>query len=66
MKTFTGNMNRGGIPNLQNLLDAVPADQKVACLPTPEALILYAGEKELGRIPLAGVFFYRRPQILPL
>jgi len=48
-------MNRGGIPSLQDLLDAVPADQKVACLPTPEALVLYAGDKELGRIPFDGL-----------
>jgi hypothetical protein len=40
---------------LQDLLDAVPADRTVACLPTHEALILHDGEKELGRIPLDGV-----------
>jgi hypothetical protein len=49
MKTVSGSTN------LQALLDAVPADQKVACLPTPEALVLYAGGKELGRIPLDGL-----------
>jgi hypothetical protein len=40
---------------LQDLLDAVPADRTVACLPTHEALILHDGEKELGCIPLGGV-----------
>jgi hypothetical protein len=40
---------------LQDLLDAVPADRKVACLPTHKALILHDGEKELGSIPLDGV-----------
>ena len=40
---------------MQDLLDAVPADRIVACLPTHEALILHDGEKELGRIPLDGV-----------
>ena len=40
---------------MQDLLDAVPADRMVACLSTHEALILYDGEKELGRIPLDGV-----------
>ncbi len=55
MNTVTGNINRGGVPNLQDLLDAVPADRKVACLPTHKALILHDGEKELGSIPLDGV-----------
>jgi len=55
MNTVTGDINRGGVPDLQNLLDAVPADRTVACLPTHEALILHDGEKELGRIPLDGV-----------
>lgn len=55
MKNLFDSKKQGEIPNLQDLLDAVPADQKVACLPTPEALVLYAGEKELGRIPLDGV-----------
>jgi hypothetical protein len=55
MKNVFGNKNPVGSPNLQDLLDAVPADQKVACLPTPEALVLYAGDKELGRIPLDGL-----------
>ena len=40
---------------MQDLLDAVPADRMVACLPTYESLILHDGEKELGRIPLDGV-----------
>ena len=40
---------------MQDLLDAVPADRTVACLPTHEALILHDGEKELGCIPLDGV-----------
>ncbi|MCX5818889.1 MAG: hypothetical protein NT047_03095 [Deltaproteobacteria bacterium] len=40
---------------MQDLLDAVPADRTVACLPTHESLILHDGDKELGRIPLDGV-----------
>ena len=40
---------------MQDLLDAVPADRTVACLPTHESLILHDGEKELGSIPLDGV-----------
>ena len=40
---------------MQELLDAVPADRRLACLPTHEALILHDGEKELGSIPLDGV-----------
>jgi hypothetical protein len=44
------------VHNLQDLLDAVPADRTVACLSTHEFLLLYDGEKELGRIPLDGVF----------
>jgi hypothetical protein len=55
MKTVIRDINRGGVPDLQDLLDAVPADRMVACLPTHEALILYAAEKEIGRIPLDGV-----------
>jgi hypothetical protein len=55
MKTLFGSKDGGGIPSLQDLLDAVPDNQKVACLPTSEALVLYAGEKELGRIPLDGL-----------
>jgi hypothetical protein len=55
MNTATGDINKGGIRNLQDLLDAVPADRIVACMPTHEALILHDGEKELGRIPLDGV-----------
>jgi predicted Zn-ribbon and HTH transcriptional regulator len=47
--------NREGVSNLQDLLDAVPADRTVACLPTHESLILHDGEKELGSIPLDGV-----------
>ena len=53
MNTVTG--NRRGVSNLQDLLDAVPADRTVACLPTHESLILHDGEKELGSIPLDGV-----------
>jgi hypothetical protein len=49
MNIVNGNINRGGLPNLQDLLDAVPADRTVACLPTHESLILH------GRIPLDGV-----------
>jgi len=55
MNIVNRNINRGGVPNLQDLLDAVPADRTVACLPTHESLILHDGEKELGRIPLDGV-----------
>ena len=51
----TANGNREGVPDLQDLLDAVPADRTVACLPTHESLILHDGEKELGSIPLDGV-----------
>ncbi|TRZ88550.1 hypothetical protein D4R89_08035 [bacterium] len=40
---------------MQDLLDAVPADRTVICLPTHEFLILHDGEKELGRVPLDGV-----------
>lgn len=50
MNTVTG--NKGGIPNLQDLLDAVPPDRTVACVPANESIILHDGEKELGRIPL--------------
>jgi hypothetical protein len=53
MNTVAG--NRAGVPDLQDLLDAVPPDKTVACLPTHEFLILHDGEKELGRIPLDGV-----------
>jgi predicted Zn-ribbon and HTH transcriptional regulator len=53
MNTVTG--NREGVPNLQDLLDAVPSDRTVACLSTHESLILHDGEKELGSIPLDGV-----------
>jgi len=47
--------DRGIVPNLQDLLDAVPSGKTVACLPTHEFFILHDGEKELGRIPLGGV-----------
>ena len=47
--------NEGGVSNMQDLLDAVPPERTVACLPTHESLILHDGEKELGRIPLDGV-----------
>ncbi len=40
---------------MQDLLDAVPAERIITCLPTHEAIILHDGEKELGRIPLDGV-----------
>ena len=55
MNTVPGDFNRGSAPNLQALLDAVPTHRMVACLSTHEAIILYDGEKELGRIPLNGV-----------
>jgi hypothetical protein len=44
--------NEGGVSNMQDLLDAVPPERTVACLPTHESLILHDGEKELGSIPL--------------
>jgi hypothetical protein len=50
MNTVIGNTG-----SLQDLLDSVPADRTVACLPTHESLILHDGEKELGSIPLDGV-----------
>ena len=53
MDTVTG--NRGDAADLQGLLDAVPSDRTVVCLPTHEFLILHDGDKELGRIPLDGV-----------
>jgi len=46
---------RESVTTLQNLLDAVPDDRTVACLPNRESLILHDGDKELGRIPLDGV-----------
>jgi hypothetical protein len=55
MNTSNGKINREDVPNLQVLLDAVPPDRTVACLPTHESLILHDGEKELGRIPLVGL-----------
>lgn len=53
MDTVTG--NRGDAADLQGLLDAVPSDRTVVCLPTHEFLILHDGDNELGRIPLDGV-----------
>ncbi len=53
MNTATG--NKGDAADLQGLLDAVPSDRTVVCLPTHEFLILHNEEKELGRIPLDGV-----------
>jgi hypothetical protein len=47
---------RGNASDLQDLLDAVPSNRTIACLPTHESLILHDGEKELGRIPLDSVF----------
>ena len=47
--------NRGDASDLQDLLDAVPADRTVACLPTHEFLVLHDGQKELGRIPIDGI-----------
>jgi len=55
MNTANGNINREDVHNLQDLLDAVPPDRTVACLPTHGSLILHDGEKELGRIPLDDV-----------
>lgn len=55
MNTVNKNINMGGVPDLQDLLDAVPAGRTIACLPTHESIILHDGEKELGRIPLDGV-----------
>lgn len=55
MTTGSEDANRGGAPDLQELLDAVPEDRLVACVPTHEALILHDGDRELGRIPLDGV-----------
>jgi len=40
---------------LQDLLDAVPEDRTVVCVPTHECLILHDDEEEIGRIPLDGV-----------
>ncbi|HOI74251.1 MAG TPA: hypothetical protein PLO63_08900 [Syntrophales bacterium] len=45
----------GSSPDLQTLLDEVPSDRLVACVPTHESLILHDGERELGRIPLDGI-----------
>jgi hypothetical protein len=47
--------HRTGVPNLQDLVDAVPSDRTVACLPTHESLILHDGEREVGSIPLDSV-----------
>jgi hypothetical protein len=46
----------GNASDLQDLLDAVPSNRTIACLPTHESLILHDGEKELGRILLDSVF----------
>lgn len=42
-------------PDLQTLLDAIPAGRLAACLPGHDAIILHDGEKELGSIPFDGV-----------
>jgi hypothetical protein len=55
MNTEPGDPSKGEEPDLQDLLDAVPSDRLVACVPTHDALILHDGERELGRIPLDGV-----------
>jgi hypothetical protein len=55
MNSVTGDVHKGNVPDLQALLDAVPAERTVACVPTRDYLILHDGEKELGRIPLDGV-----------
>ncbi|PKN68613.1 MAG: hypothetical protein CVU54_14200 [Deltaproteobacteria bacterium HGW-Deltaproteobacteria-12] len=55
MDSVTGHISKGNVPDLQSLLDAVPAERTVACLPTRDYLILHDGEKELGRIPLERV-----------
>jgi hypothetical protein len=52
MSTATGEAHKGSADVLQALLDEVPSDRLVACVPTHESLILHDGEKELGRIPL--------------
>lgn len=43
------------ISQLQELLDSLPADRIIACLPGSDAILLHDGEKELGRIPLDGL-----------
>jgi hypothetical protein len=55
MNTANGGIHKKDVPDLQKLLDAVPADRTVACLPTQKYIILHDGEKELGSIPLDGV-----------
>jgi hypothetical protein len=55
MKTVTGGIDRGGVTDLQDLLDSVPADRTVLCFSALDSLIFHDGEKELGRIPLDGV-----------
>ena len=55
MNSVTEDVHKENIPDLQSLLDAVPAERTVACVPTRDCLILHDGEKELGRIPLDGV-----------
>lgn len=47
--------NKNDVLHLQDLLDAVPADKMVACLPGGDAIILHDGEKEIGRIPVDGL-----------
>lgn len=43
------------ISQLQELLDSLPADRIVACLPGGDAIVLHDGKRELGRIPLTGL-----------
>ena len=45
----------GDIPNLQGLIDAVPAGGRISCIPNHEAIVLYYDEKELGNILLDSV-----------
>ncbi|PKN33445.1 MAG: hypothetical protein CVU61_13395 [Deltaproteobacteria bacterium HGW-Deltaproteobacteria-19] len=55
MNTGTEESHKRSAAELQALLDDVPSDRLVACVPTHESLILHDGEKELGRIPLDGI-----------
>ena len=55
MNHAAGETHKGNPKDLQALLDDVPSDRLVACVPTHESLILHDGERELGRIPLDGV-----------
>ncbi|NPU84786.1 MAG: hypothetical protein HPY65_09885 [Syntrophaceae bacterium] len=55
MSTATGETHKGSADHLQALLDEIPSDRLVACVPTHESLILHDGEKEIGRIPLDGI-----------